>query len=412
MNNLGQTALATAGGQHWFNEKVLLGMGWRQYVRSLFTPWDALYALILVVGIPVIVYRFMFGLAAATNLSQTTPWGIWIGIDMLSGIALAAGGFTIAATVYLLGMEKYHPIVRPAVLTGFLGYLFAVIGLLCDLGSPWRLPVPIFWSWGTRSIMFEVAWCVFLYSTVLFLEFTPALFEWLGWSKARQYAIKLTIVLTVGGVLLSTLHQSSLGGLFLMAKGKLHPLWYSPFIPLFFFVSAVTAGLSMVIVESALSHRVFGSQLNPRQHVDLDGLTIGLARAAAVVLFAYFFLRLQGFIEATGWMYLGTGYGAWYLFEVLGFILIPSVLFAYGARNGRVKLLRVVAGWTVLGVVVNRLNVSVIAMNWQVTPHYFPSWMEIVTTITVITAGVLTFRWIVNRMPVLHDDPRFAGAHE
>src|SRR5574338_298791 len=203
----------------WFNEKVLLGMTWREYVRSLFTPWDALFALVLVIGIPVIVYRFTFGLAAATNLTQQTPWGIWIGIDMLIGIA------------------QYHPIVRPAVLTGFLGYLFAVFGLLCDLGSPWRLWVPMVYSWGTRSIMFEVAWCVALYSTVLFLEFTPALFEWLGWQKFRAWALKLTIVLTVGGVILSTLHQSSLGALFLMAKGKLHPLWYSPYIPLFFFVS-------------------------------------------------------------------------------------------------------------------------------------------------------------------------------
>jgi Ni/Fe-hydrogenase subunit HybB-like protein len=392
----------------WFNDKILMGMTWRAYMRSLFTPWDALFALILVVGIPIIVYRFTFGLAAATNLTQQTPWGIWIGIDMLSGIALAAGGFTVAGTVYLLGIEKYHPIVRPAVLTGFLGYLFAVIGLLCDLGSPWRLPVPIVWSFGTRSMMFEVAWCVALYSTVLFLEFTPALFEWLGWATFRKWALKATIVLTVGGVILSTLHQSSLGGLFLLAKGKLHPLWYTPYIPLFFFVSAVTAGLSMVIVESSLSHRLFGSQIKPDQHVDLDDLTIGLSRAAAIILFAYFFIRMQGLLDSGAFELLATPYGAWYLFEVLGFILVPSLLYAYGARNGRVKLLRATAAWTVLGVVVNRLNVSVIAMNWQVTPHYVPSWMEIVTTITVITTGVLTFRWIVNRMPILHEDPNYA----
>lgn len=392
----------------WFNEKVLLGMTWREYVRSLFTPWDALFALILVIGIPVIVYRFTFGLASATNLTQQTPWGIWIGIDMLSGIALAAGGFTIAASVYLLGIEKYHPIVRPAVLTGFLGYLFAVFGLLCDLGSPWRLWVPMVYSWGTRSIMFEVAWCVALYSTVLFLEFTPALFEWLGWQKFRAWALKLTIVLTVGGVILSTLHQSSLGALFLMAKGKLHPLWYSPYIPLFFFISAVTAGLSMVIVESSLSHRLFGSQANPKQHVNMDELTIGLSRAAAILLFAYFFVRLQGLLDSGAYTLLATGYGAWYLFEIIGFILVPSLLYAYGARNGRVALLRITAAWTVLGVVVNRLNVSVVAMNYQVTPHYVPSWMEVVTTITIITTGVLAFRWIVNRMPILHEDPNYA----
>jgi Ni/Fe-hydrogenase subunit HybB-like protein len=392
----------------WFNQKVLLGLGWRNYLRSLMTPWDMVFALILAVGLPVIVYRFTYGLEAATNLTQFTPWGIWIGIDMLSGIALAAGGFTIAASVYLLGLEDYHPIVRPAVLTGFLGYLFAVFGLLCDLGSPWRLPVPIVWSWGTRSIMFEVAWCVALYSTVLFLEFTPALFEWLGLKKLRAWALRLTIALTVAGVLLSTLHQSSLGGLFLLAKDKLHPLWYSPFIPLFFFVSAVTAGLSMVIVESSLSHRLFGSQVNPKQHVDFDKLTLGLGRAAAIVLFAYFFLRLQGLLESGRFDLLMTPYGAWYLFEIVGFILIPSLLYAYGARNGHLRLLRATAAWTVLGVVVNRLNVSVIAMNWHITPHYFPSWMEIITTITIITSGVLAFRWIVNRMPILHEESTHA----
>ena len=392
----------------WFNQKILLGMDGRQYLRSLMTPWDVVFAVIFAIGIPIIVYRFAFGLAAATNLTQATPWGIWIGIDMLSGIALAAGGFTIAAAVYLLGLEEYHPVVRPAVLTGFLGYLFAVFGLLADLGSPWRLWVPMVYSWGTRSIMFEVAWCVALYSTVLFLEFTPALFEWLGWQKFRAWALKLTIVLTVAGVLLSTLHQSSLGALFLMAEGKLHPLWYSPFIPLFFFVSAVTAGLSMVIVESSLSHRLFGSQASPGQPVDLDKLTVGLSRAAAVVLFAYFFLRLQGLLDSGRFDLLLTPYGAWYLFEIVGFILVPSLLFAYGARNGLVRLLRATAAWTVLGIVVYRLNVSVIAMNWQVTPHYVPSWMEIMTTITIITAGVVTFRWIVNRMPILHEESTHA----
>src|SRR5512134_2364308 len=187
------TVTDAAARQGWFTEKILLGMTPREYLRSLLTPWDAIFALILIIGLPIIVYRFAVGLGPTTNLTQTSPWGIWIGIDMLSGIALAAGGFTIASAVYLLGIEKYHPIVRPAILTGFLGYLFAVIGLLCDLGSPCRLPVPILFSFGTRSIMFEVAWCVALYSTVLFLEFTPELFEWLGWSKLRQWALRATI---------------------------------------------------------------------------------------------------------------------------------------------------------------------------------------------------------------------------
>ncbi len=395
--------------QGFVRDKLLMGLSPLEYLRSLLTLGNGVFALILAVGIPVIVYRFVYGLGAATHLTQTTPWGIWVGIDLLCGIALAAGGFTLATAVYVLGLEKYHPVVRPAILTGFLGYLFAVIGLLCDLGSPWRITVPIFSSWGTRSVMFEVAWCVFLYSIVLFLEFTPSLFEWLGWSRARKYMLKLTIALTVFGVILSTLHQSSLGGLFLLAKGKLHPLWYSPYIPLFFFVSAVVAGLSMVIVESALSHRLFGSQVDQHQEVDLDDLTVGLSRAASIILFAYFFVRLQGLLDSGAFPLLATPYGAWYLFEILGFVLAPSLLFAYGARHRRPVLLRVVAGWTVLGIVVNRLNVSVIAMNWQVSPHYVPSWMEVMATVTIISMGVLTFRWIVNRMPVLHERVQLAG---
>jgi Ni/Fe-hydrogenase subunit HybB-like protein len=394
-----------------FVRKVLLGLTPRAYLRSLVTPWNGVLAAILLAGVPVVVYRFVFGLGAATNLTQTSPWGIWIGIDMLSGIALAAGGFTIATVVYVLGVEKYHPIVRPALLTGFLGYLFAVIGLLCDLGSPWRITVPIFTSWGTRSVMFEVAWCVFLYSVVLFLEFTPALFEWLDWPRLRRLMLKLTMGLTVLGVVLSTLHQSSLGALFLMAKGKLHPLWYTPYIPLFFFVSAVVAGLCMVIVESALSHRLFGSQIQPGQRVDLDELAIGLARAAAILLFAYFFIRVQGLLDSGAFPMLASRYGAWYLFEIVGFVLVPSLLFAHGARTRRATLVRIVAAWTVVGVVVNRLNVSVIAMNWQAAPHYVPSWMEVMTTVTIITVGVITFRWIVNRMPILHEHPRYAELH-
>ena len=393
----------------WVTEKVLLGLGPREYVKSLLTPGNLVVGLILAVGIPVIIYRFAFGLGAATNLTQETPWGIWIGFDMLCGVALAAGGFTLASAVYILGLEEYHPVVRPAVLTAFLGYVFAVLGLLCDLGRPWNLPIPMFHSFGTTSVMFEVGWCVFLYTTVLALEFAPQAFEWLNWKRARHFLVKLTLGLTVVAVMLSTLHQSSLGALFLLAPNKLHPLWYSAFIPIYFFISAIAAGVSMVIVESALSHRAFQSRLD--HHVNLDQLTTGLARAAAIVLFAYFFLKLQGLADGGHWALLATGWGAWYLFEMIGFILVPSLLFAHGARTRRVTLVRWTAAWTVLGIVVNRLNVSVIAMNWNAAQHYVPSWMEVVTSITLVTMGVQMFRWVVNRMPVLRELPDYRDAH-
>ena len=391
--------------QGWLTEKIFLGLTPRAYLRSLLTPGNLAVALILVSGLGIIAYRFIYGLGAATNLSQDTPWGLWIGFDMLCGVALAAGGFTLASSVYLLGLNEYHPIVRPAVLTAFLGYVFAALGLAADLGRPWNFPTPFLFSFGTTSVMFEVGWCVLLYTLVLAAEFTPSVFEWLGLKRWRDFMLKLTVGLTVAAVVLSTLHQASLGGLFLMAPHRIHPLWYSPFIPIFFFISAITAGLSMVIVESGLSHRAFAHRAD--HHVNLDRLTIGLARAAAVVLFTYFFARLQGLADGNHWALLLTGWGAWYLFEVVGFVLVPSLVLASAARREQVKLIRWTAAWVVLGVVVNRLNVSVIAFNWNVTPRYVPSVMEILTTITLVTMGVTVFRWVVNRMPVLAELPEY-----
>jgi len=382
-------------------ERLFLGSSARNYVRSLMTPWDIAIATILVVGIPVLIYRFVFGLGAATHLSQTTPWGLWIGFDMLCGVALAAGGYTLAAAVTLFGFRELRPVVRAAILTGFLGYVFAVIGLLCDLGQPWRIAYPLVYSWGTTSVMFEVGWCVALYTTVLALEFLPAFFEWMGWTYPLRLLHRIEIGAIVLGIVLSTLHQSSLGSLFLMAPGKLHPLWYSPYLPVFFFVSSIAAGLSMVILESGISHRIFHDRTDPERPVDMDRIVLGLARGAAVVLFAYVFLRLQGLADGENWHWLGTGWGALWLVEVGGFALLPSLMFAYGSRHGRVGLVRVAAIIAVLGVVLNRLDVSIVAFNWKHPFTYVPSWMELVGSVTIVTLGVVTFRWIVNRMPVL-----------
>lgn len=406
-----EIAHAPVSARGWFTEKIFMGLPLRGYLRSLLTPLDGLAALILLVGIPVTIYRFTYGLASATNLTQASPWGIWIGFDVLAGVALAAGGYTISTAVYVFGLEKYRPIVRPALLTGFLGYAFVVIGLLVDLGSPWRLPVPLFLSHGTLSVMFEVAWCVALYLSVLAFEFLPPFFEWLGLSKARAFVVSLALPATIIGVMLSTLHQSSLGALFLLAEGKIHPLWYSPYIPIFFFVSSVAAGLSMVIVEGALSHRAFHDQADPDRHVDMDALTLGLGRGAAIVLFSYFFLRLQGLLDSGRFDLLATAYGAWFLVEIVGFALVPALLFAWGTRARRVTVVRWTAAWAVLGIVVGRMNLAVVAMNWSRPEPYYPHWMEVMVSVTIVTIGVLTFRWIVNRMPVLREAPGYPHSH-
>ncbi|HEX4824106.1 MAG TPA: Ni/Fe-hydrogenase cytochrome b subunit [Candidatus Polarisedimenticolaceae bacterium] len=386
--------------------RLFLGTGWKAYARRHLNAVDLTFALILAIGIPVIVYRFAFGLGAATHLSQATPWGLWIGFDMLCGVALAAGGYTLAAAVYMFGFRELKPVVRAAILTGFLGYVFAVIGLLCDLGQPWRIPYPIVYSWGTTSVMFEVGWCVALYTTVLALEFLPAFFEWMGWKVPLRALHRIELGAIVLGIVLSTLHQSSLGALFLMAPGKIHPLWYSPYIPVFFFVSSIAAGLAMVIFESGVSHKIFHDRAGSGRPVDVDRIALTLGRAAAIVLFAYVFLRLQGLAESGTWAMLATGWGALWLVEVGGLFLVPSLMFAYGSRTRNVKAVRIAAVLAVLGVVLNRVDVSIIAFNWKQPFQYVPSVMEVIGSITIVTLGVMTFRWIVNRMPILGADAR------
>jgi Ni/Fe-hydrogenase subunit HybB-like protein len=402
-------AAALSGPSSFFREKVLLGMGWSEYLRSLLTPGNAIAAIILVVGIPLLAYRFAAGLGATTALSQSYPWGIWIGFDMMTGIVLAAGGFTIGASVQLLGLKDYHGIERSAILTAFLGYVMAVIGLLADLGRPWNIVQAMF-NYGSASPLFEVAWCVMCYTTVLLLEFTVPFFEWLGWRRLHAILKKMLIALTVLSVVFSTMHQAALGSLFLLAPTKLHPLWYSPFIFIFFFISAILAGIAMAIIESTISHRVFARQLTGH-HVDVDGLVVGLGKAGAVVAFAYFFIKLQGVIDGHAWGHLATGWGALFLFETVGLVLIPSLLFAYGARNGKPKPVKVAAVMTVCGIILNRLNVSVIAFNWTNPIRYVPSWMEVWISITLVTLGVVAFRWIVNRMPIIREDPAFPQGH-
>lgn len=402
-------AVAVAAGHGFFKEKILLGMETKEYVRACCTPFNAVAAVILGVGIPLLVYRFAAGLGATTNLSQTAPWGIWIGFDMMTGIVLAAGGFTIGATVQIFGLKEYHPIERPAILTAFLGYVMAVVGLIADLGRPWNMAFFPF-NYGTTSALFEVAWCVLCYTVVLFLEFTVPFFEWLGWKKVHEVMKKALIGLTVLSVMFSTMHQSALGSLFLLAPTKLHPLWYSGFMFIFFFVSAIIAGLCMVIFESTVSHKVFHRQFEG-QHIDAEKLQLGLGKAAALVMFAYFFLKLQGVVDGHAWSYLATGWGAWFLLEILGFVLLPALMFAYGSRNGKVKIVRIAAVIGVLGIVLNRLNVAVIAYNWNLSVRYVPSWMEVWVSVTLVTIGVLLFRWIVNRMPILRADPRFPQEH-
>ena len=268
--------------------------------------------------------RYMPSGSAVTNLSDNNPWGLWIGFDLLVGVALAAGGYVTSAACYIFGLKRFHSAVRPAILTAFLGYALVVFALHYDVGRPWRLPYPFIVQPGTTSLLFEVGACVALYLTVLFIEYTPAPLEWLGFKRARNLVVKLTLVLTIFGVVLSTLHQSSLGALYLIAPSKLHPLWYSSYLPVYFFISSIIAGLSMVIFEGSLSHKNFHDKMDATHLKEADGVVLGFGKAAAWVLFGYFIIKIVGLAVDNNWHYLATGWGVWYLVEkVLGIFLRP-----------------------------------------------------------------------------------------
>src|SRR3989338_633278 len=207
---------------------------------------------ILVLGLYATILRFTKGLGYVTNLSDKTPWGLWVGFDVLCGVALAAGGFTLTAIVHIFAQKKYYPILRSTVLTAFLGYILVCTGLVYDLGRPqnmWHVLI----MGNPHSVMFEVAWCVILYTTVLLIEFSPVVLERLGFHAQARIVHGIAIPLVLAGVLLSTLHQSSLGTLFLVVPEKLYKLWYTPYLPFMFFVSALVVGFAMVIFESYVS---------------------------------------------------------------------------------------------------------------------------------------------------------------
>ncbi len=380
---------------------------------SLFTPFNMVAGLILLVGGIVTVLRFTGGLEAVTNLSDNNPWGLWIGFDLLVGVALAAGGYVTSAACYIFGLKRFHSAVRPAILTAFLGYALVVFALHYDVGRRWRLPYPFIVQPGTTSLLFEVGACVALYLTVLFVEYSTAPLEWLGFKRARNLVVKLTLVLTIFGVVLSTLHQSSLGALYVIAPSKLHPLWYSSYLPVYFFISSVIAGLSMVIFEGSLSHKNFHDKMDATHLKEADGVVLGFGKAAAFVLFGYFVIKLVGVSVDNNWHHLATGWGLWFLVEMLGFVLLPCYLYAVGARDKNIKLIRRTSLLAVLGIVLNRFNVSMVAFNYHLpsSERYFPHWMEIVISLFIVTIGVLVFRFVVTRMPILYEHPDYKDAH-
>jgi Ni/Fe-hydrogenase subunit HybB-like protein len=357
------------------------------------TVWRVIFAAIMLCGLYATWLRVFYGLGGSTNLSDQFPWGIWIAFDVMGGVGLAAGAFTLVATVHIFNIEKYKPVLRPAILTAFLGYTLVTVGLLYDLGRPDRLWHPLV-MWNPHSVMFEVAWCVTLYSTVLFLEFIPMVFERFGWHKPMAWIHRISVPLMILGVLLSTLHQSSLGTLFLIVPEKLYPLWYSPILPLLFFVSAIGVGLAMTIFESWHSTRAFGREL------ELP-LLASLARVLAVVMSVYLWIRFLDLAHRHVFGLLAQNREETWLFLLeIALMAIPTVLLYQTRIRMHPGALYACAVMVVFGFVANRLNVGITGLKAASGVAYFPRWSEIAITLSIVAAGFAVFRVVAHYFPV------------
>ncbi|NPA38991.1 MAG: polysulfide reductase NrfD [Thermodesulfobacteria bacterium] len=397
----------------WFKEKILMGRTWGEFIRDNITIGNFIALLFILWGIYCMVYRIIAGMGPTTNLSDDYPWGLWIGFDILVGIALAAPGLTVGTAVHLFGLEEYHDFARPAVLSSLVGYIFAVFALLFDLGRYYRIFYLLGYSWGFTSILFLIGWHFFLYINISIIEFAPVVCEWLDWPRARKFFNKLTIWATIFGVIIAGGHQSALGGLFLVMPEKLHPLWYSAFLPPFFLLSAIFGGICMVIFESTITHRALRHLIPHHDPEDFDRKIIGLGKAAASAMYIYLILKLLDFAHYHKWIYLKGFYGFWYLFELIGFVLIPALMITSGVRMRRAIWVKIGAVLAILGVILNRLNVCIIAFKWYVpfSQKYYPAWTEVGLSAGVVAMLIVTYRFIVNRMPVLFEHPKYKSEH-
>lgn len=370
------------------------------------TFWKVVLLLILCFGAYAAIVRFAVGLGAATNLTDAFPWGLWIGFDVLVGVGLAAGGFVIAATVHVFRIKRYKAIARPTILTAFLGYVLVCVALMFDLGMPHRIWHPLI-MWNPHSVMFEIGWCVTLYTTVLALEFSPMVLERFNLQTPLKVIRFIYTPLVIVGVLLSTLHQSSLGTLYVIAPGKLHGLWYTPLLPVFFFISAIAGGLAMTIFESFLSKRAFGKRLE-------GDLLRGLGRVIVVVLAVLAVWRLQDLAARGnfGLIFQLTPESVMFWGEFGLGIALPLVLFAVPWIRRTDSGVILAATLTIMGFIVNRLNVAITGMAASSGVTYVPSWMELAVTMTIVAAGFALFGLAVRYLAVFPEKELAVGESE
>ncbi len=363
-------------------------------MKIKFTFWRGVFAIIMVLGLYSSYVRYFKGLGAATHMTDQFPWGFWIGFDCLCGVMLAAGAFCIVGAVYLFNVESLHSIVRPAVLTAFLGYLLFIVGLLFDLGRPWYIWHQLIYM-NPHSVMFEVGMCVMTYTTVLFFEFLPNVFERFNLQRPIKWVKRIYPVLIVLGILLSTLHQSSLGSLYLIMPTKLHPFWYSPALPFFFFGSAVAVGLAMTIFESTQSSKALGQQLELSVLVTLGGALLVALWVNALLRFEDYWHR--GLLREI----FRPSYEAYFLWaELLMAFVIPITMLSFKKVRLSPNGLYWASVISLLGFITNRLNVALIGFETYVGHHYVPKWTEYSVTLMIISMGFFLFAMAVKYLPI------------
>jgi Ni/Fe-hydrogenase subunit HybB-like protein len=356
------------------------------------TPWRVILYVILALGIISAAVRLFLGLGATTNLSDAYPWGLWISFDVLSGVALAAGGFTTSAAIYIFNLKKFEPLLRPAKLSAFIGYLMFIIGLFFDLGQPWRIWHPMV-MWNPHSVLFEVSWCVMLYTTVLGVDvFIMALERWEKHEWVTFFR-NIYLVLVVAGVMLSTLHQSSLGALYLLLPEKMSDLWASTAIGPLFFTSAVIGGMSVVILESLISAWAYRRQAEVK-------LLASFSKGLGIALLVYFAMKVTDLYARGAAVWVLDGPQILFYLELFGTVALPAILLMFSEVRNSIKGLYWTAGLSAFGVVLNRFNVSLTSYGGYRTFSYFPSFIEFIITLALVAGGILIFDWGTRYLPV------------
>lgn len=374
--------------------------------QNLWTKGFTTGVVIIVIGLLFTIYRFAFGLGAVTNLSDGVPWGLWITFDVVTGIALAAGGFTTAAVVYIFNRGQYSPLVRPALLTALLGYGIAALSIVLDVGRWWQIYNPILpSSWQGNSPLFEVSLCVMTYLTVLIIEFIPVMAEKYKDSnsgflkkliaKAGPVLNKAMIFFIILGVVISTLHQSSLGSVMIIAVARIHPLWHSAWLPLLFLISAIAVGFPVLAAESHYSAKAFGRKFE-------SGILAQLMKITPWLLALYLFVRLADIIVADKvGLIFSSLWGLVFLVEIAIFAVIPMyMLFKPAVRNTKSGLLTASA-MIIAGLVMNRFNTYLVTYEPRAGWDYFPSIGEFAVSAMLVSLLFVGYKVLANYFPVL-----------